>query len=137
MKRELSALLGRYLVASKRSLKRGIVQRKIAEEALKQSREHYRALLEESLAMQTHLRRLTHQILTAQEAERKEISHGLRDEIAQTLLGVKIRLVTLKRAAKGGTAGLKKEIANTQRLVRKSIQSINQFAHELGKHQPA
>jgi signal transduction histidine kinase len=122
---------GRYLVASKRCLKQGIAQRKIAEEGLKQSRKHYAALLEESLAMQTHLRRLTHQILTAQEAERKKISHELRDEIAQTLLGVKVRLVTLKRAAKGGTASFKKEIANTQLLVRESVRSINQFAREL------
>ena len=137
MKRELSALSGRYLAASKWSLKRGIAQRKIAEEALKQSREHYKALLDESLAMQTHLRRLTHQILTAQEAERKKISHELRDEIAQTLLGIKVRLLTLKGAAKGGTASLKKEIANTQRLVRKSVRSINQFVHELDSHQPA
>ena len=137
MKRKLSALSGRYLVASNRSLKQGIAQRKIAEEALKQSQKHYAALLEESLAMQTHLRRLTHQILTAQEAERKKISHELRDEIAQTLLGVKVRLVTLRRAAKGGTASFKKEIANTQRLVRESVQSINQFARELDIHQQA
>jgi signal transduction histidine kinase len=136
MKRKLSALSGQYLVASNRSLKQGIAQRKIAEECLKQSREHYAALLEESLAMQTHLRRLTHQILTAQEAERKKISHELRDEIAQTLLGIKVRLLTLKRAAKGGTASLKKEIANTQRLVRKSVRSINKFAHELDRHRP-
>jgi signal transduction histidine kinase len=137
MKSKLSALSGRYLVASSRSLKQGIAQRKIAERVLKQSREHYQALLGESLAMQTHFRRLTHQILTAQEAERKKISHELRDEIAQTLLGIKVRLVALSRAAKGDTASLKKEIANTQRLVRKSVQSINQFAHELDSHQPA
>jgi signal transduction histidine kinase len=136
MKRKLSALPGRYLVASNRSLKQGIAQRKIAEAALKQSRKHYAALLEESLAMQTHLRRLTHQILTAQEAERKKISHELRDEIAQTLLGIKIRLLTLKTAAKGGTASLKKEIANTQRLVQESVRSIDQFARELDRHRP-
>ena len=136
MKRKLSALSGRYLAASNRSLKRGIAQRKIAEECLKQSREHYKALLEESLAMQTHLRRLTHQILTEQEAERKKISHELRDGIAQTLLGIKVRLLTLNRAAKGGTASLRKEIANTQRLVQESVKSINQFAHELDRHRP-
>ena len=137
MKRKLSASSERYLVASNRSLRQGIAQRKIAEEALKQSRKHYKALLEESLAMQTHLRRLTHQILTAQEAERKKISHELRDEIAQTLLAIKVRLLTLNRAAKGGTASLKKEIANTQRLVQESVRSINRFARELDIHQKA
>jgi len=137
MKRKLSALPGRYLAASNRSLKRGIAQRKRAEEVLKQSREHYKALLEESLAMQIHLRRLTHQIMTTQEAERKKISHELRYEIAQTLLGINVRLLTLKWAAKGNKASLKKEIANTQRLVRTSVQSINQFAHELDHCQAA
>ena len=60
MKRKLSALSGPYLAASNRSLKQGIAQRKIAEEALKQSGEHYQDLLEESLTLQTHLRCLTH-----------------------------------------------------------------------------
>ena len=87
--------------------------------------------------MQIHLRRLTHQIMTTQEAERKRISHELRDEVAQTLLGINVRLLTLKRAAKGNKASLKKEIANTQRLVRTSVQSINQFAHELDHRQAA
>jgi signal transduction histidine kinase len=137
MKRKCSALSGRYLAASSRSLKQGIAQRKTVEEALKKSGEYNKALLEESLALQEHLRRLTHQILTAQEAERKKISHDLRDEIAQTLLGINVRLLTLKAAAKGDTANLKEEIAQTQRLVRESVQSINQFARELDIHQQA
>lgn len=136
MKRKLSAWSGRYLVASKRSLKQGIAQRKTVEAALTQSGEHYRALLEESLALQAHLRRLTHQILTAQEAELKKISQDLRDKVAQTLLGINVRLLNLKKAAKGSTANLKKEIANTQRLVRESVQSINQFLSELDTCQP-
>ena len=104
MKRKLSALSGRYLAASNRSLKQGIAQRKTVEAALKKSGEHYKALLEESLALQEHLRHLTHQILSAQEEERKKISHDLQDEIAQTLLGINVRLLTLKKAAKGNTA---------------------------------
>ncbi len=137
MKRKSSALSGRFLAASNRSLKQGIAQRKTVEEALKKSEEHDKALLEESLALQEHLRHLTHQILTAQEAERMKISHDLRDEIAQTLLGINVRLLTLKKAAKGKTASLKKEIAKTRRLVRESIEAINQFAHELDIHQQA
>ena len=144
MKRKLSDQLNKPedrrtgdLAASDRSLKQGIAQRKAVEGALKQSRAHYKALLEESLALQEHLRHLTHQILSAQEAERKKISRELRDEIAQTLLGINVRLLTLKKAAKGNTANLKKEIANTQRLVQESVRSINQFAHELDSHQTA
>lgn len=137
MKRKLSTMSGRCLAASTRSLKQGIAQRKTVEKALKKSREHYKLLLEESLALGDHLRRLTHQILTAQEAERKKISRGLRDEIAQTLLGINVRLLTLKKAAKGKTASLKKEIANAQRLVQESVRSINQFARELDLRQQA
>ena len=136
MKRKLSTLAGPYLAASKRSLKQGIAQRKTMEAALKKSGEHYKALLEESLALEEHLRHLTHGIMSAQEAERKHISHELRDEIAQTLLGINVRLLTLKKAAKGNRAKLKKEIANTQRLVQESVRSINQFARELDIHRP-
>jgi signal transduction histidine kinase len=135
MKRKLSALSGQDLAASDRSLQQGIAQRKTMEAALKESGEHYKALLEESLDLQEHLRHLTHQVLSGQEAERQKLSHELRDEIAQTLLGINVRLLTLKKAAQGNRASLKKEIANTQRLVQESIQSINQFARELDMRQ--
>ena len=137
MQRNLSALAGRCLSASGRSLKQGIAQRKSMEAALKQSREHYKALLDESLALQHHLRRLTHRLLIVQEAERKKLSNELRNEIAQTLMGINVRLLTLKRAATGNRATLKKKIANTQRLVQESIRSINQFASELDTHKQA
>ena len=135
MKRKLSASSGRCLAASKRSLKQGIAQRKAVEAALEQSGKHYQALLEESLALQEHLRHLTHRVLSAQEAERKQISRKLRDDIAQTLLGINVRLLTLKKVAKGDKTALKKEIANTQRLVQQSVQSINRFARELNIRQ--
>ena len=60
-----------------------------------------------------------------------------RSEIAQTLMGINVRLLTLKRAAMGNRATLKKKIANTQRLVQESIRSINQFASELDTHKQA
>jgi two-component system chemotaxis response regulator CheB len=131
MKRKLSALSGRPLPAPNRLLRLGIAQRKTAEAALKKSREHYQTLLDESLALEGHFRHLTHQLLLAQEAERKKLSRDLRDEIAQTLLGINVRLLALKKAAKGNRATLKKEIANTQRLVQQSVQSINRFASDL------
>jgi len=131
MKRKLSALSGRPLPAPNRLLRLGIAQRKTAEAALKKSREHYQTLLDESLALEGHFRHLTHQLLLAQEAERTKLSRDLRDEIAQTLLGINVRLLALKKAAKGNRATLKKEIANTQRLVQQSVQSINRFASDL------
>jgi signal transduction histidine kinase len=77
--------------------------------------------------MQTHLRHLTHQILSAQEEERKKISRELHDEIAQTLLGINVRLLTLKQAAAVNTKDLKKEIASTQRVVEKSEKTLSRY----------
>ena len=91
-------------------------------------------LLEESRRLQQHSRHLTHEILSAQEDEWRKISRQLHDEIAQILLGINVRLLTLKKAAKANTGSLKKEIASTQRLVEKSVRTINQFAHEVGLH---
>jgi signal transduction histidine kinase len=122
------------LAASHRSLKQGIVHRKLVEQSLKKSGEHSRKLLKESLHLQKHLQRLTHQILSAQEDKRKQISRDLHDEIAQTLLGINVRLLTLKKEAAINASGLKKEIASTRRLVDKSVTIINRFACEFGIH---
>jgi signal transduction histidine kinase len=121
------------LAVSGRHLKRGIVQRKAAEEALKKSGKHRANLLERSRLMQEHLRHLTHQILLAQEDKRTKISRELHDEIAQTLLGINVRLVTLKQEATVDTKRLKKEIANTRCLVEKSKKTLSRFVRELGK----
>jgi len=120
------------LLASHHSLKRGIVQRKSVEQALKKSGAHSRKLLKESHRLQKHLQRLARRILSAQEDKRRRISRDLHDEIAQTLLGINVRLLTLKKEAATNASSLKKEIVNTQRLVDKSVKSIKRFAHEIG-----
>lgn len=125
------------LATSGRLLKQGIVQRKAAEKALKKSGKHRANLLEQSRLAQEHLRHLAHQILSAQEDKRTRMSRELHDEIAQTLLGINVRLVTLKQEATVNARGLKKDIANTQRLVEKSNQLLKCFAHELGKEYDA
>jgi hypothetical protein len=55
----------------------------------------------------------------------------LRDEIAQTLLGINVRLISLKKEA--AAEGLQKEIASTRRLVLKSMKSIKGFARAVGQ----
>ena len=72
-----------------------------------------------------------------QETKRKKISHDLQDEIAQTLLGINVRLLTLKKEALVNAEGFKKAIATTQWLVDKSVRSIRRFARECGKQQEA
>jgi two-component system, NarL family, sensor histidine kinase DegS len=121
------------LAVTNRHLQRGIVRRKSVEAALKKSGAHYAKLLKESLQLQEGLRQLTHEVLVAQEDERRKISRELQDEVAQTLLGINVRLLSLKQEARNNTKGLKNEIASTQRLVVKSAQSVRRVAREYGK----
>jgi signal transduction histidine kinase len=120
------------LAATNRQLQQGIVRRQSVEAVLKKSGEHYAKLLKESLQLQEDLRQLTHQVLTAQEDDRKKISRELHNEIAQTLLGINVRLLSLKQEARNNTKGLKNEIASTQRLVVKSAKSVRRAAREFG-----
>lgn len=137
-KKELARLngtLGRRtaeLAATNGLLQRGIVRRKSVEAALQQSGEHYAKLLKESLQLQEDLRQLAHQLLAAQENERKKISHELHNKIAQTLLGINVRLLSLKQEARSNTKGLKNQIASTQRLVIRSAKSVRRAAREFG-----
>lgn len=131
---QLNKTLGRRtvdLAATNRSLKQRIAQRKAAEEALKKRGARSAKLLTESRQLQKHLQHLTHKILSSHETKRKKISHDLQDEVAQTLLGINVRLLTLRRVNAINVRGLKKEIASTQRLVDKSVRSIDRFVRKL------
>jgi len=119
------------MAAALRELKREIGRREAAQEALKESQRHYRELLEKSRHIEKHLRHLSHEILSAQELERKRISRELHDEIGQTLTAVNVKLATLKKEATVNLADLKKKIASTQRLIEKSMNTVHRFAREL------
>ncbi len=121
------------LATANRNLRRGIIRRKSMEAALKKTGEHYANLLKESLRLQEVLRRLTRQVLAAQEDERKKISAELQNQIAQTLLGINIRLYSLKKEAKLNLSDLKSEISSTQRLVAKSARTVQRVAREVGE----
>jgi signal transduction histidine kinase len=73
------------VTALKQQLQQETTRRQAAEAALKKSQKHHEQLLRQSRLMQLQLRRLSHQILRAQEDERKQISRELRDEISQIL----------------------------------------------------
>lgn len=138
--KRLSKTLGQRtdeLASSNRSLKRVIARRRTAERALKKSGRHYRTLLEESLALQKHLQHLAHRILAAQENKRTELSHNLKDDIAQTLLGINVRLLTVKEAAGHNAKKLQEELAHTAHLVNLSVKTIERFTRDYGKyHEP-
>lgn len=120
------------LSTANRQLKRGVVRRKSAEAALRKSGKNYRKCLEESLLLQKRLRHLTHRVLSAQEDERKSISRELQDEIAQTLLGIHVRLLSLKQDARSKSKGFRNEIVSTQRLVVQSTRSVQRAARKYG-----
>ncbi len=119
------------LAVSKRELRRGVAQRKVMTDAAVKNGKHHDQSLEESLQLQKRLRQLTHRVMMTQEDERKNISHELQDEIAQTLLGINVRLLSLKQQSHSDTKGLKKEITSAQLLVLKSARSVRRFAREL------
>jgi signal transduction histidine kinase len=119
------------LDASNRRLKKEMTQRKLVEEALRKSEQHYGELLEQSRSMQDQLRLLSRQLLSAQEEERKRISRELHDVVAQTLTSINVRLTALKKEAALNTKGIERSIARTQQLVEHSVNIVHRFAREL------
>jgi PAS domain S-box-containing protein len=119
------------LAESNRELRREIVRRQSVERALKKSEQHSRRLLEQSRHMQEQLRRLSRQLLLAQEEERKKVSRELHDVIAQTLTSINLRLEILRQDAALNSKGLDRNIARTQRLVENSVDIVHRFAREL------
>jgi two-component system, NarL family, sensor histidine kinase DegS len=121
----------RTAAATARQLKREIERRETLQQALAQSERHYDHLLHKSAQMQDHLRRLSHEILSAQEEERKKISRELHDRVAQTLIAINVKLAVLRRDATVNIAGLKKTLAGTQRLLDQSLGAVHRFAREM------
>jgi signal transduction histidine kinase len=78
------------------------------------------------------MQRLTRGILLAQEGDRATKSRRLRDDIAQVLLGVQVKLADLRKETARNTTGLKKEIASTQRVVEKSAKTLEGSAGGFG-----
>jgi PAS domain S-box-containing protein len=119
------------LDAANRELKREMVQRKAVEAALEENEQYSRQLLAESLQLQKQLRHLSHQVLQAQEEERKRISRELHDEIGQVLTAINFHLATLKKEAAPNSKDLQRKITRTQRLVEKSVAIVHRFAGQL------
>lgn len=87
-------------------------------------------LLEKSRLLEERLQEHARKIMASNEAERKQLSLLLQDEIAQTLLGLQMTLLALNKEASNNHDHLVKEINTTQRLVNESVQTITRFARE-------
>lgn len=123
--------------AATRGLARGVARRQAAQAALGKTRERHARLLKKSQELETRLQGQMRKMLLALEGERRESSRNLQNEIAQALLAIHVRLLTLKEAAKTNTETLKKEIAETQTLVKQSVQTIHRLGDESGIHHDA
>jgi PAS domain S-box-containing protein len=105
------------MTASNRKLEQEIIRRNTLEQALKTSEQQ--------------LRQLSHEILLAQEAERKRISRELHDTVLQTLVGISVHLTSLTPKPSDDPASLRRKIVQTQLLVEKSLAMVHRFAVEL------
>lgn len=109
---------------------RDIRERKEAERALRESREHYIRLFNEARAMEENLRELSTRVLTAQEEERKHISRELHDEIGQVLTAANVSIAMLRRHAENDDA-FRRKVDTAQRLLEESMEMVHRFAREL------
>ena len=119
------------LTRIRRRMRRELVRQQSDKAKLEQAALHYSQLLARSRRMQEESRRLAHQVLLAQEEERKEISRELHDEVAQILAGINVQLAALKEAAALNSRTLRHRISLTQRLVERSVQVVHRYAREL------
>ncbi len=125
--RELEAVVTRrtrQLTTSNRHLAAGV-------RATRVNAEKYRKLYLQSQLTQKKLRQVTHQILTAQEDERKRISRELHDEVVQNLVAISVELSTLAHEKTAGSRPLMDQVVRTQRLVEHSVDAVHRFARDL------
>jgi len=119
------------LAASNLKLKNEVVRRQATEKSLKQSEHEQSRLLLQSRRQEEQLRSMSHEILQAQEHERKRISRELHDVIAQTLVGINVHVAALTQECSGPRVNLQEKITRTQRLVEESLDIVHRFAGEL------
>lgn len=119
------------LTASNEKLKQEIIRRQAVEAALRSSEQGAHQLLAQSHHLQRKLRRLSHQILTVQEQQRKAISRELHDKICQLLVGINVHLALFAKTAAIDPQSVPRTVAPLRRLVAKSVRIVHQFAREL------
>jgi PAS domain S-box-containing protein len=119
------------LAAANRELEKEITMRRESEAALRKSEERFRKLLQQSHLLQARLRLMTHEMLKAQEDQRKKISRELHDEVSQILLGINVQLAIFTKVAASRPDRIKRAIGPVRRMVEKAVRIVHRFAREL------
>ncbi len=92
-------------------------KRKLAEEALKESKKK--------------LRLLSSHLLKAQETERRRISRELHDELGQALMVLKLQLGSIKRKIPMESVAVREDIENTLKYVNLIVENVRRLSHDL------
>jgi signal transduction histidine kinase len=101
-----------------------------AETELQERKEHYFQLYQNAREMETSLRELSAQVLSAQEEERKRISRELHDEIGQALTAIDVTIAMLKRQCVSDPA-FQRNVAEAEQLLARTMETVHSFAREL------
>jgi len=118
------------LVDTRQVLQQQVAGRRKAEDSLRVSEDTFGCLLRDSRVLEKRLQDMVRKILTSTEAERGKMSRQLNDEVAQSLLGINLRMLALKKVISASEAGFAAEIATIQQLVDDSAKMIRRLAHE-------
>jgi PAS domain S-box-containing protein len=119
------------LAAANRDLEKEVALRRESEAALRTSEERFRKLLHQSRLLQARLRLMTHEMIQAQEDQRKRISRELHDEVSQILLGINVQLAIFTKVAAAKPDRIKKAIGLVRTMVEKAVAIVHRFAREL------
>ncbi|MGA2400797.1 MAG: PAS domain-containing sensor histidine kinase [Syntrophobacteraceae bacterium] len=95
-------------------------KRKLAEEALKESRKK--------------LRWLSSHLLKAQEKERRRISLELHDELGQALTVLKLQMGSIKKKLPLDSVTIRADIQNTMNYVDLIIENVRRLSHDLSPY---
>jgi signal transduction histidine kinase len=74
------------------------------------------------------LRRLSHQLVRAQEDERRVLSRELHDEVGQKLTAIRLDLARLDRLRAGPLPAFQAEIGETKALVEETMKAVRDLA---------
>lgn len=116
-------LRSEQLADAQLQLQSGILQRRSLEVKLRKAGRQFTRLQLTSAKAEGSLRHLAHELILAHEEQRRSVRGQLQNEIGQTLLGIGIELLNLRRALAGDETSFLNAIATAEGLVVKCLKS--------------